>query len=248
MPLGVWKNREFCLLMGILTLGFMAFFSSSFFLALYLQRVKQYSALETAVHLLPLAIMGVIVNIVAGLILHKVSNKLLVAIGALAYTAAFLLLALEKESTSYWAMTFPSLCLIVIGADLEFNVSNMYVMSSLPPHQQSIAGGIFNTVTRLCVTIGLGISTAVFNAIAQSTTTSSPAGASSGAEDALKPYTAVYWFAVASAGSSLLLVPWLRIGTQGATKSADEALGDTGLQPGGQPIAEGPVERTVVSK
>ncbi|KAI9698033.1 MAG: hypothetical protein M1836_004386 [Candelina mexicana] len=232
----------------------MAFFSTSFFLALYLQRVKQYSALETAVHLLPLAIMGVIVNIIAGLILHKVSNKLLVAIGALAYTGAFLLLALKKESTSYWAMTFPSLCLIVIGADLEFNVSNMYVMSSLPPHQQSIAGGIFNTVTRLCVTIGLGISTALFNAIAQSTnsssatTSSSRAGASSGAEDALKPYTAVYWFAVASAGSSLLLVPWLRIGTQGATKSADGALGGTGHQPGGQPMAEGPMERTVVPK
>ena len=50
-------------------------------------------------------------------------------IGASAYTAAFLLLAVQRSSDSYWAFTFPALTIVVIGADLEFNVANVSIGS-----------------------------------------------------------------------------------------------------------------------
>lgn len=103
----------------------MGFSTSNFWLSLYLQNVRGMSPLTVAVHLLPQAIAGILVNIVAGFILHKVNNKILTAIGALAYTIASLLLALMKEDSSYWAFVFPSLILAVVGADLEFNVANV---------------------------------------------------------------------------------------------------------------------------
>ena len=87
----------------------------------------------------------------------------------------------------------------------------MYVMSSLPRHQQSVAGGIFNTVTKLCNTIGLGITTAIFTSMSASTSAKQP----SSPTDALTPYLACFWFSCASAGLSICLVPFLRIGTQG---------------------------------
>lgn len=86
----------------------------------------------------------------------------------------------------------------------------MYVMSSLPRHQQSVAGGIFNTVTKLCNTIGLGITTAIFTS-----TSSASAQHPSASNESLKPYLACFWFSCASAGLSILLVPFLTIGTQG---------------------------------
>jgi nitrate/nitrite transporter NarK len=88
-----------------------------------MQDVLGYSALEVALHLLPQAIAGILVNVVAAMILHKVSNKLLAGIGAIAYFFAAILLALMKESNAYWPFIFPSLILSVIGADLQFNVA-----------------------------------------------------------------------------------------------------------------------------
>ncbi|MCJ1226757.1 hypothetical protein MMC12_003410 [Toensbergia leucococca] len=101
----------------------------------------------------------------------------------------------------------------------------MYVMSSLPRHQQSSAGGVFNTVVKLCVTIGLGIATAVFNSVSSN---------SSGAEYSLKPYRSVFWFSCASAGVSVLLVPFLKIGKQGL--KAEDVLEDDNMERNGSSV------------
>jgi len=85
----------------------------------------------------------------------------------------------------------------------------MYVMSSLPPEQQSIAGGIFQTVTRLCMTIGFGITTALFNAVEKNSRMASYW------DRATQPYTATFWFAVACSVVSIGLVPFLTLTTQG---------------------------------
>jgi hypothetical protein len=85
-------------------------------------------------------------------------------------------------------------------------------MSSLPPSQQSIAGGIFNTVSKLCNNLGLGIATSVETSIVNKMTASTPA---------IQPYLAVYWYAAAAAGLSLFMVPFLTLGTQGNTESQD---------------------------
>lgn len=199
--------------MATFCLGFMGFSAATFFLSLYLQRIKHLTALEITVRLLPMVVSGVLVNVVCGLILHRISNKLLTGIGALAYTASFLILSFMKEDAIYWAYIFPALVLIVVGADIQFNVTNMYVMSSLPPSQQSIAGGIFNTVSKLCNTLGLGIATSVSGAVAHRMTVDGPV---------IRPYLAVYWFAAAAAGLSLFMVPFLTIGTQGGTKAGGE--------------------------
>ena len=83
----------------------------------------------------------------------------------------------------------------------------MYVLSSLPAHQQSIAGGMFNTITRLATTVGLAIQTSVYNG----------AGGATEGPDALKyrPYQATFWVSLAGTAIGLALVPWLTIGTQG---------------------------------
>lgn len=119
--------------MLMLCLGFMGFMSSSFWLSLYLQEIKHSTAIEVAAQLLPMVINGILVNVVCGLILHKVSNKLLMLIAATGYTASFLILSFMKEGSSYWAFIFPALILVVVGADIEFNVANVSI--NFPPLQ-----------------------------------------------------------------------------------------------------------------
>jgi nitrate/nitrite transporter NarK len=112
----------------------MSFTTSAFWLSLYMQNVLKFSAIEVAIHLLPQAIGGILVNIVAGLVLHRVNNKILTGIGALAYLCSVILLATMKEGSSYWAFIFPALILSVVGADLQFNVANVSFSYPIPQY------------------------------------------------------------------------------------------------------------------
>ncbi|PYI10926.1 hypothetical protein BO78DRAFT_304653 [Aspergillus sclerotiicarbonarius CBS 121057] len=211
VPMFIWRDRDFSLVIVVLLLGFLAFPIMTFWISLFMQEIRHYSALLVAVHLLPMAIGGILVNIVAGLIMHRVPNTLLMAIGATAYTGAFLLMGLQHSDSSYWAFIFPGLLLAVVGADFEFCVANMYVMSSLPPGQQSIAGGILQTVTKLCVTIGMGISTAIYDAVRAGGT------ATHGyfKDDPIEPYSATFLYCAGISAVGIPLCAFLRIGTQG---------------------------------
>ena len=51
----------------------------------------------TGVHMLPMVVVGLTANAVAALIQHKVSNKLLVGIGAAALTISFTLAAVQRR-------------------------------------------------------------------------------------------------------------------------------------------------------
>lgn len=210
VPMSIWRDRNFSLLVAILVLGFLSFPVALFWAALFFQRVWNFSPLETAVHLLPAAISGIAINVVAGLFLHRISNKLLTGIGAVAYTVACILMALNKEDSSYWAFYFPALALIVVGADFHFNVCNMYIMSSRPREEQSLSGGIIQTVTKLCQTLGFGIATALFDSIQ-----ANPTSMSFHMGDPSQPYSAVFWYCTAAPALSIFLVPFLTIGTQG---------------------------------
>ena len=101
-------------------------------------------------------------------------------------------------------------CLSEFRTDGRAELLQMYVMSSLPPNQQSLAGGIFNTVTRVCTAIGLGISASIYNAESTS---------KAALQTSIRPYNAVFWFCAASAGLGVLFVPFLTIGTQGQSES-----------------------------
>jgi hypothetical protein len=49
--------------MVVLVPGFLVFPPMIFFIALYLQELFRYSALQTAVHMLPMAVSGIIINV-----------------------------------------------------------------------------------------------------------------------------------------------------------------------------------------
>ena len=210
MPLRVWKDRNFTLVVTVLCLGFYGFAGNLFWLTLMWQRINRLSPLMVAVHLLPAGIGGILVNVLAAMIMHQVSNRLIMIIGAVSAVVASALFSAIYTSISFWALAFPALLFSVISQDLEFTVTNMYVMSSLPRDQQSVAGGLFNTATRLFATVGLGIQTSIYNS----------AGGSAQGADALKyrPYQATFWVSLGGAVFALFLVPFLTIDRQGGRK------------------------------
>ena|ERR1700733_10043837 len=115
-----------------MSLGFTGFQPFGFFLALYFQRILGLSALMTGVYMLPMVVCGLLANLVAALLQHKISNKLIMGLGALGYVVGFTLAAVQRTGDSYWALLFPALCVCVFGSDFQFivsNVSSVYLLN-----------------------------------------------------------------------------------------------------------------------
>jgi predicted MFS family arabinose efflux permease len=167
------------------------------------------SPLMNAVRLLPAGIGGILVNVLAAMIMHRVSNKSIMIVGAVAHVVSCALYSATSRNISFWALFFPAQLFAVISQDLEFTVTNMYVMSSLPSEQQSVAGGLFNTVIRLGATVGIGIQTSIYN--------------SAGGEEnnRWRPYQATFWVSLVGGVLALGFVPFLTIGRQGSRKHQD---------------------------
>ncbi|KAL9107524.1 MAG: hypothetical protein Q9227_007626 [Pyrenula ochraceoflavens] len=224
LPIHIFaSDRTFSLLVTTLCLGFLSFSTTTFWLSLFLQSGLHLSPLHVAVRLLPMAIGGILVNVAAAFLMHRISNKLLMLVGALAYVACFALLSAMPDPSShhhrantdwYWPFVFPALLLAVVGADLEFTVTNMYVMSALPRENQSVAGGLFNTLTRLSTSVGLGVTTAVYGAM--------NGGDAGGVSERLGPYRGTFWVAVGCAGLGVVFVPFVRVGRQGERRRGRE--------------------------
>jgi len=125
MPLRVWRDRNFSLLVASLCLAYYGFVGNFFWISLGWQRSYTDSPLEVAVKLLPAAIGGMVVNVAAALLMHRVSNKLLSIVAAAATLAASALFSATSKSISFWALAFPAQLFSVIGADIAFCVTNL---------------------------------------------------------------------------------------------------------------------------
>ena len=85
-------------------------------------------------------------------------------IGTIGTGLASLLFAVIVPSAPYWAFGFPAAILCVFGADFVFSTGTLFVAKSCLPHEQSVGGALFQTLTQLGTAFGLAISTVVYNA------------------------------------------------------------------------------------
>lgn len=208
VPMWVWKDRDFSLLLAILTIGNGVFSATLFWLTFYIQRFWTGSALHVAAYVLPAVVSGLLANVFAGMLLHKIPGKLLMTASCLIYTTAYLLQGFNRARSGYWPFVFPALAIVTWAADLQFNVVNMYILSALPTEQQGVAGGICQTMARLGGAVSFAITTAIFNAVPVPTR-------GYFANDESVKYSAAFWYGCGMCFLTVCMVPFLRVGTQG---------------------------------
>lgn len=90
-----------------------------------MQDIQELPSLTMVAHLIPMILGGIMWNILAAKILHRVNNTLIMAFGSAGCIAAGLLFALMKQDSLYWAFIFPGMILTVAGGDLQNNVANV---------------------------------------------------------------------------------------------------------------------------
>ena len=165
----IWTraNGRLGAMMAIAFTNWCAFTSWMLWIQLYYQNYKHYTPLGSVIRLVPAFISGILCNVFVGLMAARIPIVWLLGFGTLSTTTACLLLALINPNTTYWASAFPATCLVVIGADFVFSAGSLFIAKFALPHEQSLAGALFNTMTQLGTAVGVTVSTIVFDSVAR---------------------------------------------------------------------------------
>ncbi|TFK34264.1 major facilitator superfamily domain-containing protein [Crucibulum laeve] len=156
---------RFAAMLGIAFLNWCSFLSWTFWVQLYYQNYMRYTAMQTVIRLLPMFFSGVLCNVFVGVMAARIPVVYLIGIGTISTSIAGVLFATIIPSASYWAFGFPAGFLSVVGADFVFASGTLFIAKAAYPHEQSVAGALFQTMTQLGTAVGVTVTTVVFNRV-----------------------------------------------------------------------------------
>lgn len=173
---------------------------------------KGLSGVHLAVWYTPTAVVGLVLCVVSGKILHLVPIQLLLVISGVAWIVAPLLLGVVPVPLNYWSTVLPSMLCATIGIDLTFTISIIFLSSVQPLRYQGLSGAVCSILVNLAMSFSLPISEIVIT-LAQKrfaptpTTQGLPSSAEGGALDKMLDwgYQASFFYAAASAGVGLVI-------------------------------------------
>jgi hypothetical protein len=178
----------------------------------------------------PLALGGMLLAIAGGLVLHLISNRVLIitaCCGSLLSALLFALIPDPSQTTRstkflYWAYIFPAMCGSTIGADITFNVTNVFITTSMARRHQAAASGIIMSVLCLGIVFWLGVAQLAVSIAMQTR--------GDGSVGLRVQYQVGFWIAVGLAVMSFGLLSMVKMGQAGAAMTADEreTLGSDG--------------------
>lgn len=143
---------------------FGGFVSFQFVVMLYLQSVRGWTPLQTALAFLPAALIVAVGSPRTGPIVDRVGTVPLIVGGVAAHVAGYGLFFLVGEGASYVTSVLPSMILLGVGFMLAFPALNIQATAGVADHEQGLAGGLLNTSVQIGGAVSLAVVTAVVTA------------------------------------------------------------------------------------
>ncbi|KAK2466613.1 hypothetical protein APHAL10511_000871 [Amanita phalloides] len=167
MKLSLWTrgNGRFSVIMLVALLTWCCFLGWNIWATIYYQNYLNLKPIPTMLRFIPMFITGVILNVVVVLTIHRVSVIYLLGLGTFVTGIAPIFLAVVIPSAPYWAFGFPSAVFAVFGADFVFAAGTIYVAKVVKPNEQSLSGALFQTMTQIGTSIGVSVTTIVFDRV-----------------------------------------------------------------------------------
>ncbi|KAH7092304.1 major facilitator superfamily domain-containing protein [Paraphoma chrysanthemicola] len=163
-----------------------------FYASFYIEEVVGAGPLLTAAWFTPMCVGGLVLTTIGGLILHLLPGRILLLISGTAYILSTLLFAILPESFNYWAYIFPAMICATLGIDITYNVSNIFITTSMPKARQGLAGAFMNSLLFLGIAVFLS-----FADLAVSETEG---------RGLRQSYKIAFWMATALAGAGLVIM------------------------------------------
>jgi EmrB/QacA subfamily drug resistance transporter len=176
LPFGIFGHRNRSGAYAImLTLG-VAVFSMFFFLTLYLQDIKGYSAIRTGLAFVPMSAGIMVAALTTARLLGRIGVRWPLLTGPLCATAGLALLSQLSVSSGYLSILLP-LLLIAVGMGQCFVPLTVAVMSGVAPHEAGLASALLNTGQQVGGALGLAVLGTVASSVTRHDHGVSPAAA-----------------------------------------------------------------------
>jgi EmrB/QacA subfamily drug resistance transporter len=200
LPLGFFRRRTPT---GANIIGFglgTMVFGMFFLLSLYMQQVLGFSALQTGLAYLAVALTAVVASGVAQALVTKLGVKPILSIGMITLTIGLVLFAQISAHGSYFSDLFPGFIIVGIGLGFSFVPISIAALAGIEPQEAGLASGLINTSQQ----IGGALGVAILTTVAVSRANHELAGGASKAVANTAGYQLAFYVAAAFAVASLV--------------------------------------------
>jgi EmrB/QacA subfamily drug resistance transporter len=181
LDLTVFANRRFSGGSLAVTVGFLTLFGFIFVIAQYFQFIKDYSAFETGVRLLPVAILIAVASVLGPRLVEKIGTTTVVASGLVIFAAGLVWASTVDAGTPYLQI---GMQMVLLGGGLGLTTApaTEAIMGSLSADKAGVGSAVNDTTRELGGTLGVAIVGSVFASVYSGRLAADPALAALPAE------------------------------------------------------------------
>jgi len=164
LDVSVFLSRRFSGGSLAVTAGFLTLFGFIFVITQYFQFIKEYSAFQTGVRLLPVAGSIALASILGPRLVERVGTTAVVAAGLMVFAAGLAWASTVDEATSYSEIAI-QMVLLGGGLGLTTAPATEAIMGSLSADKAGVGSAVNDTTRELGGTLGVAIVGSVFASV-----------------------------------------------------------------------------------
>ncbi len=156
LPLGLLRRRRFACATVVFWAAYLALTGMFFYVTLYWQTLRGWSALRTGLSWIPLNAPFLVTSLNAGRLGAAFGPRRVVTAGALLAAAGMIGLGTLGAGSSY-QVAWPSFVLVGLGYGLLVPAVSSVAMGDVPPASAGVGSGVLNSARQLGTSVGLAL-------------------------------------------------------------------------------------------
>ncbi len=158
-------DRRFSAACAAVTISFFALFGFIFLITQFFQFVRDYSALQTGVRILPVALSIAGASILGARLAPRIGTKVVVTTGLASLGSSFLWISTIGVDVSYASTIVPQMVLMGLGLGLVSTPATESIMQVLPPARAGVGSAVNDASRELGGTLGVAVVGSLFSSL-----------------------------------------------------------------------------------
>ena len=158
-------DRRFSAACAAVTISFFALFGFIFLITQFFQFVRDYTALQTGVRILPVALSIAVASVAGAQLAPRIGTKAVVTAGLAMLGSSFLWVSTIGVDVSYAATIVPQMVLMGLGLGLITTPATESIMQVLPPARAGVGSAVNDAARELGGTLGVAVVGSLFSSL-----------------------------------------------------------------------------------
>jgi len=168
IDVSLFANLRFTAASASVTFAYFALFGFIFLISQYFQLVRGFGPLDTGLKFIPVAVSIAVGSVLGTILAVRLGNKLIVTVGLVLFTSAFLWISTLSEATSYLEIAGQMIPL-GLGLGLTSAPATEAIMGAVPREKAGIGSGMNDATREVGGTLGVAVIGSVYASLYAST-------------------------------------------------------------------------------